>query len=238
MEINLENNILQENNLEKEQNKFLDSALGSAINNGIDIGIRCLLPDYAENFVIDLKNNLLNYGLKDGISQTIKDVIETGKSMVGIFNGKFKNVNQINNVVKNGGIIDSVSGLLDDVLYKLKSAGKINSSVFGVIRSGKNAILSNVEKNIQSTLDKQITSSEYLNKYIGNWEKYFKEKNFDGMEKEINKIKRELKNMVPIENTILSARNIEMLHSLIKNNGKNFELSNEELELANKLCLN
>ena len=58
------------------------------------------------------------------------------------------------------------------------------------------------------------------------------------MEKEINKIKRELKNMVPIENTILSARNIEMLHSLIKNNGKNFELSNEELELANKLCLN
>ena len=42
MEINLENNILQENKLEKEQNKFLDSALGSAINNGIDIGIRCL----------------------------------------------------------------------------------------------------------------------------------------------------------------------------------------------------
>ena len=44
--------------------------------------------------------------------------------------------------------------------------------------------------------------------------------------------------MVPIENTIISARNIEMLHSLIKNKGKNFELSNEELELANKLCLN
>ena len=176
--------------------------------------------------------------MKDGISQTIKNVIETGKSMIGIFNGKFENVNQINNVVKNGGIIDSVSGLLDDVLYKLKSAGKINSSVLGVIRSGKNAILSNVEKNIQSTLDKQITSSEYLNKYIGNWKEYFKEKNFDGMEKEINKIKRELKNMVPIENTIISARNIEMLHSLIKNKGKNFELSNEELELANKLCLN
>lgn len=158
--------------------------------------------------------------------------------MIGIFNGKFENINQINNVVKSGGIIDSVSEILDDVLYKLKSAGKINSSVLGVIKSGKNAILNNVEKNIQSTLDKQITSSEYLNKYIENWKNYFKEKNFDGMEKELNKVKRELKILVPIENTINSARNIEMLHTLIKNNGQNFELSNDELELANKLCLN
>ena len=38
-----------------------------------------------------------------------------------------------------------------------------------------------------------------------------------------------------MENTINSAKNIKNLHQLIKNNGKNFDLSDEELELAKLL---
>ena len=57
------------------------------------------------------------------------------------------------------------------------------------------------------------------------------------MEKEYKKIKTELKNLVPIENTINDARNIEILHDLIKNNGKNFNLTQDEIELAGKLSL-
>ena len=57
------------------------------------------------------------------------------------------------------------------------------------------------------------------------------------MEKEYNKIKSELKNLVPIENTINNARNVELLHNLIKNNGQNFNLTQEEIELTNKLSL-
>ena len=57
------------------------------------------------------------------------------------------------------------------------------------------------------------------------------------MEKEYKKIKTELKELVPIENTINNARNIELLHNLIKNNGQNFNLSQQEMELANKLSL-
>ena len=55
------------------------------------------------------------------------------------------------------------------------------------------------------------------------------------MEKEYNKIKSELKKLIPIENTINNARNVELLHNLIKNNGQNFNLTQEEIELANKL---
>ena len=55
------------------------------------------------------------------------------------------------------------------------------------------------------------------------------------MEKEYQKIKKEIKNLVPMEKTINQARTLENLHMFIKNNGQNFNLSNEAIELAEKL---
>ena len=55
------------------------------------------------------------------------------------------------------------------------------------------------------------------------------------MEKEYKKMEKELQNIVPLESVLNKARQVENLHELIKNNGKNFELSPETLELANKL---
>ena len=239
MQLTLENNINNglTNNLELKQNSFLQSILGQAINNGVNIGLRYVLPNWAEDKVIELKDNLLNYGLKDGISKTIKSVIDTGKSAIGIVTGKFENLNQINEAVKNGGIIDSVSEVFDSVLNNIYSSGKINSTTFNLIKNGKNSILNNVEKNIESTLTSQITSSQRMEKYIDNWKDFFEKKDFSGMEKEYRKIKKELNELVPIETTIKNARNIEILHNLIKNNGQNFNLKQEEIELANKLSL-
>ena len=235
LEKKLNNNLT--NNLEVKQNNFLQSVLGKAINNGVNIGLRYLLPNWAEDKVIELKDNLLNYGLKDGISKTIQSVINTGKSAVGIVTGNFENINQINEVIKNGGIIDSVSEIFDSVLNNIYSSGKINSTTFNLIKNGKNSILNNVEKNIESTLTSQITSSQRMENYINNWKDYFKDKDFSGMEKEYKKIKTELKELIPIEKTINNARNIELLHNLIKNNGQDFNLKQEEIELANKLSL-
>ena len=65
---NLQNNNLEVNNKivnEKTQKSFLESTLGKAVNTAIDIGLRAILPDFVENQVIGIKNNLLNYGLKD-----------------------------------------------------------------------------------------------------------------------------------------------------------------------------
>ena len=55
------------------------------------------------------------------------------------------------------------------------------------------------------------------------------------MQREYNKIQKSIKNLVPIEKTINEARTVENLHNLIKNNGRNFNLTKEELELAEKL---
>ena len=229
--INLNNNLINE----KNQKSFLETTLGKTINTAIDIGIRALLPDFLDEQVINIKNNLLNYGLKDGITKTIDDAIDLGKSAIGIVTGNFESVSQMHNAVQTGGLIDGVSTLLDTVVNKVRDAGLINSTVANTIKQGKNVILNNVESNIENTFNKQYEAIEYTNKYINNWKNYFSERNFEGMEKEYNKIEKQLSNIAPIEKTINEARTIEVLHNLIKNNGQDFNLTQEQLELAEKL---
>ena len=70
---------------------------------------------------------------------------------------------------------------------------------------------------------------------MNNWKNYFDNKDFEGMEREYRKIKSISKNLVPMEKTIGDVRTIENLHKLIKNNGQDFNLTQEQLELAEKL---
>lgn len=220
---------------DKSQKNFLETTLGKTINTAIDIGIRALLPDFIDDQIINVKNNLIKNGLQEGIKKTIDDAVDIGKSAIGIVTGNFENVNQMQTAVKTGGIIDGISTLLDTVVNKVQSKGLIDYNIARTIKEGKNIILNNVESNIEKTFTDQIKSVEYTNKYINNWKNYYENKNFEGMEKEYQKIKKEIKNLVPMEKTINQARTIENLHILIKNNGQNFNLSNEAIELAEKL---
>lgn len=177
----------------------------------------------------------MNYGLKNGINQTIDDAINLGKSAIGIVTGNFENVSQMQSAIQSGGLIDGVSSLLDTIVDKVSRKGLINNSVAKTIKQGKNIILNNVEKNIETTFNKQYVAIENTNKYINNWKSYFKNKDFNSMNREYMKIEKQLKNIVPIEKTINDARTIEILHNLIKNNGQNFDLTSEQMELAEKL---
>ena len=53
----------------------------------------------------------------------------------------------------------------------------------------------------------------------------------DGMEREYNKLKKQLNTVIALEGTISEARKIENVHNLIKNKGINYELSEEERKL-------
>ena len=233
MELNLSNNLELKNN--NQQINFLNTTLGKAIDNGIDIGLRCILPDYLEEGIIDLKDNLINYGLKDGISKSIESVIDTGKNVIGLVTGDFENISQVKSAIKSGGIIDSISELLDDVFDKIRNSGKINNSIINLIENGKDSILNNIENNIENTLNKQIENIEDLEDHIKDWKEYYNQKDFNSMEKEYKKIKNELNDLIPIQNTLNDTNKIEILHNLIKNNNGNFNLSKEEIELANKI---
>ena len=52
------------------------------------------------------------------------------------------------------------------------------------------------------------------------------------MEREYQKIIESLIETIPLETTLKQAREIENLHLLVKNNGQNFNLTQEQLELA------
>ena len=55
------------------------------------------------------------------------------------------------------------------------------------------------------------------------------------MDKQYKKIEKELEKIMPLENIITKARQLENVHQLIKNKGGDFNLTQEELELSNKL---
>ena len=104
-----------------------------------------------------------------------------------------------------------------------------------LIKKGKNTILDNISNNVENNLTSQVESIEKIDKYSEKWNQFYKERDFDNMEQQFKKIEKELEKIVPLENVITKARQLENIHNLIKNNGKNFNLSQEELELANKL---
>ena len=238
MEINKIDNGINLNNeiqIREEQTNFLETTLGKTINTAIDIGIRALLPDFIDEQIINIKDNLLNYGLKDGITKTIEDAIDIGKSAIGIFTGNFESVSQMQNAIETGGLIDGISSLLDTVVDKVNKKGIINYNIANTIKQGKDIILNSVEHNIEEKFKEQNVEIENIEKYMNNWKENFSNKNFEKMEKEYNKIEKILETLAPLEEIINQARIIENIHNLIKNNGQNFNLNQEQLALAEKL---
>ena len=236
MEINtLDIQKTNEKELENKQNNFLESSLGKTISSAVDIGIRAIFPDFIEEQVINLKDNLLKYGFSEGIKTTIQDTISVGKSAIGLITGNFDNINQMQQAIKAGGLIDGISSLLDIAISNGSKNGIFNFSTANNLIKGKDILLDSVQKNIEKTFSKQLESVENLQSHIDNWKNYFENKDFEGMEREYEKIREKLKELLPIENTIKEARVIENLHTLIKNNGQDFNLTEEQKELATML---
>lgn len=226
MELNVELN----NNIEK--NNFLNSVLGRTINTAIDFGLRAILPDLIENQVIDIKNALLQNGLKSGIDTAVNSAINLGKSAVGIVTGNFENMEQVKMAVRTGGIVDTVSNVLDKAINTTYRRGYIDKTVTSIIKNGKNVLLNNITNNIKSELDQQTNSVEKLEKYVNNWKGYYNNKDFEGMTKEYNKIKTQINKVIPLENILKETRKVETLHELIKNNGQNFNITEAEKNIV------
>ena len=125
LENDINNSIDNDISIENKQKNFLETSLGGAINKGINLGIQYLLPDLVENQIIEIKDTILTKGFSDGIKRAVNLAVDFGKSAIGIFTGKFENVNQIQTAVKKGGIIDSVGDLLDSAIKRRSKFWKI-----------------------------------------------------------------------------------------------------------------
>lgn len=93
-----------------------------------------------------------------------------------------------------------------------------------------------IKTGVDNTLDNQVEAIEKLDKYITKWNKYYNEQNFVNMEYQYSKIEEYLKEVIPLEDVLKRARSVENLHELIKNNGRNFDLTQEEKELTTMLA--
>lgn len=233
LELNQQNSNLE---IEKEQKAFLESGIGKVINTAMDMGIRFLLPDFIENEVIEIKDTLVQEGFQEGIDKTIENAVDLGKSAIGIVTGKFENISQVQAAVEKGGIIETLSNVIDTVLDKCSQNNLLSPNIVNVIKQGKNIILDNVSSNIENMMTEQIKSVETIQTLSNNWRSYYMQKNFDGMEKEMQKLEKEMKKIIPLENLIKGAREIQNMHQLIKNNGQVFELTENQINAIKALA--
>lgn len=225
-------NLSNKNNIfERNQKEFLETLLGKTIDNAIDIGIRVVLPDFIEEQIIDIKDNLLKYGLRDGITKTIDDIVKLSKRTIDIVTGKIDNNLNKKDIFETEKILENLSLVIDFTLNKIRQNRNINDSIINTIITGKDVIIKNIEKNIEETLKRQDECINYVEEYINNWKQNFQNKDFIGMEKEYKKIKELIVNIMPIEKIINESKEIETIHNLIKNNGADFNIIQEQREL-------
>ena len=224
--LNLENSV---------ENNFFQSSLGQAINSAVDIGLKAILPNFIEDDIIEIKDAFIEEGFSEAIDTAIEKAVSLGKTAIGTITGSFETVSQAKKAIEKGGLINGVSDAIDFVLKKAKSAGLISKDVSNLIKNSKNAILNTVSTNIEKEFDIQNEKIEKLQNYNNKWKEAFENKDFEKMSQNMKKIQKILSNIIPIENVINESRTMENLHELIKNNGKNFDLNEEEINLAKML---
>ena len=98
--LNNEINNVQGEDIGEKQKNFLETSLGKVINTGCDIALRAILPNAIEDEIIGIKNVIFTEGIQKGIKTAIDSAINIGKSVTGIFTGKFDTVSQAYTAVK------------------------------------------------------------------------------------------------------------------------------------------
>lgn len=211
-------NDMKNNEISKNQNDFIGNMFKNAINFGVDLGLKSLLPDLIEDQVIDIKNSILEGGFKEGVDTLMKKVNEFKNSITGIFTGNFNNIEEIHTATKQGGIIKTVSkGLSKGIDAGVKS-GAIPKSIGGILKAGKTTMLNEFSNSLESQMRKEIQKFDILNDLNKKWYDALDQRDFDKMTKYTEKISVLSKDLVKFSNIINETKKIEELHNFIKEN--------------------
>ena len=222
-------------NLNIENNNFFENTFGNLINNSIESGIRALLPNFIENDVIEIKNTLINQGIPDAVKQLVNKILDLGKNTVDTIKNGLQNIGQLEEVFKDGKLINGVSEIIDYFTNIAEKNNLLSDSIINIIKYGKNIILNEVSSDVKSEINIENENLKKLDNYNKKWREAFDNKNFNAMEKNIKKINKLMENIAPIKEIINESNTIKNLHTLIENNGQKFDISFEENEIAKLL---
>lgn len=209
--------------------------IGNLANTGLEFGLRTVLPDFIEDDVIDIKNKFIQEGFTEGVKETYEKVKDVGKSIQGIFTGKFESVEQVKRLIQTDGILDGASEIIDKTLKMLLNKKKINKNTYNLIKTGKKEIINSLEDQLEGYYKTDEYSIEDLEKYCSEWKESFRQKDYQSMENTMKKINRRLEKNKILEKTIEEARNIEKIQEYISKKGSIDNLSEKEKELLEKI---
>lgn len=218
----------------KLQENFLESKIGKIVNSTIDISLKKILPNFLEDEVIEIKDTLLTEGLTEGVNKAVENAIELGKTALGIFTGEFESIEQTKNALEKGGVLEGISDGIDFVLKKLEKSEIISKNVSNLIKGGKELLINNINSNIDVEFDKEIDSLNKINNYIEKWEKGYLNKDIKELNNQYNKIQKELKKIMPLQEIFNNIKKINNINELI-NNSKDFNFDPVYLDLAENI---
>ena len=109
-----------------KQTKDIKIDIGNLANTGLEFGLRAVLPDFIEDDIIDIKDKFIQEGFTEGVKETYEKVKDIGKSIQGIFTGKFESVEQVKRLIQTDGILDGTSEIIEKTAKELDEffAGK------------------------------------------------------------------------------------------------------------------
>ncbi len=215
--------------LKNIQETFINSNITQIVNTAIDMGLKSLLPDFLENEVIDVKNKLIEGGLEDGINSAIVNTIKVGKKLLGLENSNFNSIEQAKDTINKGNLANNVANNIDSILEKVSNS--ISGNIVNIIKDGKELVLDNINTNVEIEFNNELKALGKIEKYIKNWEKYYLKKDVEGLNNELNKIEKQMKKILPIEEILNKVENIRSINGLIEEDN-NFDFSEIYLDLA------
>lgn len=201
----------------------IDEKYGESINKTIDNIyneiLKTFLPNSIEDKLIEIKDKL-------GFSQLSKNVANFTKDLINNKNEKDvnKNISELNIEKETSKIISAIKDSYDLSINQVEQLEK-----------NKKTISNKVEQEIDKEIKSYVNAFEKNNQYINEWKGFYNSKDFKNMDKIYIKIEKNMKNIIPIEEKIKEVRELENMHQLIKRKGGDFNLTNEELELTQKL---
>ena len=220
-------------NLQKTNDKA--QGLYTIANTGLEIGLKAILPDFIEDDILDIKDKFVQEGFSKGIQEIINKGEDIGKSIQGIFTGKFETVEQIKRLVQTDGILDGASDIIDRVLKSLVNKKKISKSTYNLIKTGKKEILNSLENELEGYYKINEYSLENLSELCQEWKESYKREDYSEMEKNMKKIKQKLNKNLTIETIINEARNLEKIQKYIEEKGSLENLTENEKILIEKI---